>query len=87
MVTRQSLEKQINSWKLVNTSEADMSMSLVVLIDLLNKNREDYGSEEASYPDLFKQAVSIIRRQDNLPRPVVDALDKARMRVEKWKEI
>ena len=58
-----------------------MSMSLVVLIDLLNKNREDYGSEEASYPDLFKQAVSIIRRQDNLPRPVVDALDKARMRV------
>jgi len=81
VVTRQSLEKQINSWRLVNTSEADMSMSLVVLIDLLNKNREDYGSEEASYPDLFKQAVSIIRRQDNLPRPVVDALDKARMRV------
>jgi len=81
VVTKQSLEKQINQWKLVNTSETDLNLSLVKLIDLLNKNREGYGTTPAHYPTLFKEAVGIIQRQEGLPRPVLEQLWKARMRV------
>jgi len=81
VVTKQSLEKQINQWKLVNTSETDLNLSLVKLIDLLNKNREGYGTTPAHYPTLFKEAVGIIQRQEGLPMPVLEQLWKARMRV------
>jgi hypothetical protein len=81
VVTQQSLEKQINQWRLVNTSENDLNLSLVKLIDLLNKNREGYGIVPACYSTLFKEAVGIIQRQEGLPRPVLEELWKARMRV------
>ena len=80
-VTRASLEKQINAWKLVNTDETQMYFSILQLMDLLDKNREDYEFRNAVPSELFRAAVAIIYRQDGIPRFIKDKLEEARLRV------
>ena len=79
--TRSSLEKQINQWRLENGSEEEMTMSLVNLIYLLDKIRDDYEFNPPFYPDLFRKAITVIQRQDVIPRMVLEELDKARIGV------
>jgi len=56
-------------------------MSLVNLIYLLDKIRDDYEFNPPFYPDLFRKAITVIQRQDGIPRMVLEELDKARIRV------
>jgi hypothetical protein len=58
VVTRNELEKQLNAWVLVNTSETEMYMSIIKLIDMLNRIREDYGLNPPNIPELFRSAVT-----------------------------
>ncbi len=74
VVTRNELEKQLNAWVLVNTSETEMYMSIIKLIDMLNRIREDYGLNPPNIPELFRSAVTWIQRQSNIPRHVRDHL-------------
>ncbi len=53
VVTRNELEKQLNAWVLVNTSETEMYMSIIKLIDMLNRIREDYGLNPPNIPELL----------------------------------
>jgi hypothetical protein len=81
VVTRNELEKQLNAWVLVNTSETEMYMSIIKLIDMLNRIREDYGLNPPNIPELFRSAVTWIQRQTNIPRHVRDHLYEARLRI------
>jgi hypothetical protein len=80
-VTRASLEKQINAWRLNNRDETVMYRSIVALMDLLDKSREDYEYRDAVPADLFRAAVAIIYRQDGIPRFIREKLEEARLRV------
>jgi hypothetical protein len=80
-VTKQSLEKEINRWRLATTSEVEMNTSLMRLLDLINKNRDDYGDEPISFLYLFQKSVEIINRNETLSMMVQDELYKASMRI------
>jgi hypothetical protein len=55
VVTRNELEKQLNAWMLVNTTENEMYMSIIKLIDMLNRIREDYGINPPNIPELYSR--------------------------------
>lgn len=80
-VTKQSLEKQINKWKLNISSVEAMNDSIMNLLDLLNKSREDYGIAKPDTHSLFLQVIAQINRSEKLPTAVYDKLFEARLRV------
>ncbi len=47
--TRNELEKQLNAWMLVNTSETEMYMSIIKLIDMLNPYQGRLWIESAKH--------------------------------------
>jgi hypothetical protein len=58
-----------------------MNMSIMLLLDLINKSREDYATEDINILYLFRKAVEVIDRNENLPPRIHDELYKARLRV------
>jgi hypothetical protein len=79
--SRYSLEKMINTWRLENKSENDMFVSLATLGDLLNRNRDDYGYSEPDPADMMRNIITIIQRQEGLPKFVQDSLHEARLKI------
>ena len=79
--SRHGLEKMINNWRLQNTTENDMYLSLATLGDLLDRNRDDYGFTEPDPMEMFKSIITIIQRQEGLPKFVQDNLHEARLKI------
>jgi len=80
-LTRTDLERQINTWKLARDSEIKMQRSIIDLLILLDKNRENYGLEDVNIFTMFTQALQIISRDDTLPRYVKDAVYESRIKI------
>lgn len=79
--TRNDLEKQIDMWRLTNSSEPEMYSSILDLLKLLDRNRDDYGRKATHIPTLFKSAIARIAKQENLPRIVREALFESRLKI------
>jgi hypothetical protein len=80
-LTRTDLERQINTWRLARDSEIKMQRSIIDLLILLDKNRENYGLEDANIFTMFTQALQIISRDDTLSRYVKDAVYESRIKI------
>jgi len=80
-LTRTDLEKAINAWKLDNSSQDALFTSIMDLHSLLDRNREDYHQQDACEPTLFKQIISRITQQPDLPNFIRESLQQARMRI------
>jgi hypothetical protein len=80
VMTRTGLERAINEWTLNVSSENALNQSLFVIIDLLNKVREDFGSPP-DIPRLLRDVISRIHRMPNIPRVIREKLYEARLRI------
>jgi hypothetical protein len=79
--TRTELEQKINQWRLDRTSETQLYLSIIELLDYLDKIRDGYGFEDAHPPTLIREAVSIILRQENPPQFIQEKLHTARIQI------
>jgi hypothetical protein len=64
-----------------------MQRSLISLLILLDKNRENYGLEPANVFTMFSQALQILSRDDTLPRYVKDAVYESRIKIKPTDEM
>ncbi len=78
---RTDLEKAINACKLDNSSQDALFTSIMDLHSLLDRKREDYHQQDACEPTLFKQIISRITQQPDLPNFIRESLQQARMRI------
>jgi len=79
--SRYGLEKMINSWRLDNRTESDMHLSLAKLGDLLDRNRDDYNVCQCDPATMMREIITIIQRQEGLPRFLRDDLHAARLMI------
>jgi len=81
ILTRTALEKKINDWKLNVTSERDMNESFCDLVDMLDKNRDDYGKTKTNIPHVMREAITKIANSAAVPRVVKEKLYEARLKI------
>jgi hypothetical protein len=82
ILTISDLEKAINSWTLDNSTTNNMYKSLTSLMDLLQRSMEHRNRDQpVELPELFRQAITRIQRDPNLPSFINTKLNEARLRI------
>jgi hypothetical protein len=86
-LTRTDLEKAVNAWRLDSSSQDALFTSVMDLHSLLDRNREDYHQRDACEPTLFKQIISRITQQPDLPNFICEPLQQALMQIRQMERV
>ena len=82
ILTISDLEKAINKWHLDNSSDKMLVNTVTQLIDLLIRSAQHRNRDaEVDYPEIFRQAIGRIQRDDGIPHDIYQALSEARIRI------
>jgi hypothetical protein len=82
ILTISDLEKSINSWQLDNSSDKNLVNSVAILMDLLTRSAQHRDRDtQIRHPELFRQAISRIQRDTQMPAHICKALSEARLRI------
>ena len=82
ILTISDLERSINKWQLENKNAETLMNSVTQLIDLLIRSAQHRDRDQAvRYPEIFRQAIGRIQRDESLPHDIHQALAAARIKV------
>ena len=82
ILTIPQCENLINKWRLDNSTDKNMYKSLTSLMNLLKRSMAHRNRDSpVQLPELFKQLITRIQRDPNLPAFIYTKLNEARLRI------